>query len=105
MSLATERRVGDVDLAPAPATIRRAGGDEVTTIVPRGASILDAGLRAGAAMPFSCTMGGCGACRARLVAGDVVLDAPNCLGADERDDGYILTCVAHPVGPVVVEVP
>lgn len=102
VSLATERLTA-ADIAPAPATIR-AGSAEVTTLVPRGASILDAGLRAGAAMPFSCTMGGCGACRVRLVSGDVVLDAPNCLTDEERDDGWILTCVAHPVGPVVVEV-
>ena len=32
-------------------------------------TILFAGLRAGLALPYECASGGCGTCRARLVAG------------------------------------
>ena len=59
-------------------------------------TVLDAGLRQGIDLPFSCTMGGCGACKAKLVSGDVLLPEPNCLTADERAQGQVLLCVSHP---------
>lgn len=89
---------------PQLATIRIAGKAREVT-VPTGGSLLDAGLDAGLAMPFSCAMGGCGACAVELVSGAVDLDEPNCLGADERARGTILACVARPLGPCVIAVP
>ncbi len=68
-------------------------------------TLLEAGLRAGAAMPFSCTMGGCGACKVKLDSGQVALQEPNCLTAEERAAGYILACIAAPCTKVVVELP
>jgi ferredoxin len=70
-----------------------------------GQSLLDAGLAAGIAMPFSCAMGGCGACKVRLVEGQLEMDEPNCLTGPERAEGYVLTCVGHPMSRVVVELP
>jgi ferredoxin-NADP reductase len=70
-----------------------------------GATLLEAGLAAGVSMPFSCAVGGCGACRVRLVEGQVELDEPNCLSASERGLGYVLACVGRPLGTCVVEVP
>lgn len=87
-----------------PLTIRTQRGD-VSALVAPDASILDAGLAAGIAMPFSCAMGGCGACAVDLVDGDVDLDEPNCLLPDERARGRILACVARPTGPCTVVVP
>jgi ring-1,2-phenylacetyl-CoA epoxidase subunit PaaE len=55
-------------------------------------------------MPFSCGVGGCGACRVTLVSGDIELDEPNCLTRAERDAGYVLACVGRPNGPCKVEV-
>jgi ring-1,2-phenylacetyl-CoA epoxidase subunit PaaE len=69
-----------------------------------GASLLDAGLAAGAPMPFSCGVGGCGACRVKLVSGDVALEEPNCLTRHERDAGYVLACVGRPNGPCRIDV-
>ena len=69
-----------------------------------GETILEAGLRGGAALPFSCAMGGCGACRVRLQSGSVVMDEPHCLTAEERQDGVILTCVARALEPCVIAV-
>lgn len=86
------------------ATIRLGGKTREVT-VPAGGSLLDAGLDAGLPMPFSCAMGGCGACAVELVSGAVDLDEPNCLGADERARGTILACVARPLGPCVIAVP
>ncbi|SFF53302.1 ring-1,2-phenylacetyl-CoA epoxidase subunit PaaE [Fontimonas thermophila] len=74
------------------------------TIVQRpGESILEAGLRAGLALPFSCTVGGCGHCRVRIRDGEVCLDEPNCLSADERAAGWTLACSACALTPLTVD--
>jgi ring-1,2-phenylacetyl-CoA epoxidase subunit PaaE len=83
----------------------RTGKGAVDAVVAPDATLLDAGLAAGVAMPYSCAMGGCGACAVRLVDGDVDLDEPNCLTPAERAAGRILACVARPTGPCTVEVP
>jgi uncharacterized protein len=73
--------------------------------VQPGQTILDAALAAGLPMPFSCTVGGCGACKVECHAGIVDLDEPCCLTPAERESGHVLTCVGRPVGPVSIEVP
>ncbi len=67
-------------------------------------TLLEAGLRAGADMPFSCTMGGCGACKVKLDSGQVTLQEPNCLTDEERAEGYILACVTSPCSQLAVTV-
>lgn len=61
-----------------------------------GASVLDAALAEGADLPFACKGGVCCTCRARLVSGEVSMDANYALEPDELAAGYILTCQAHP---------
>lgn len=73
--------------------------------VPRGETLLDAARRQGVDAPFSCTMGGCGACKLRVVRGEVTMDEPNCLLPDERSAGFVLGCVGRPLGDCTVEVP
>lgn len=68
-------------------------------------TVLEAGLEAGLDMPFSCTMGGCGACKVKLVSGTVDMVEPNCLLDSEKQEGAILACVACTTSDVVVEVP
>jgi len=68
-----------------------------------GETILAAATRSKVPLPFSCAMGGCGACRLKLVAGDVEMDEPNCLSPGEKRDGYVLTCVGCARGNVVLE--
>lgn len=72
--------------------------------VQPGETILEAALDAGLPMPFSCAAGGCGTCKVKLRAGDVVMEEPSCLTAAEREDGYVLACVSRPAGPVTIEV-
>lgn len=84
-------------------TLRVAGAVRDVVVPPDG-TILDAGLAAGVAMPYSCAMGGCGACAVDLTAGEVDLDEPNCLSPDERARGRILACIARPCGPCDVVV-
>ncbi len=85
------------------AILRR--GRLVEGLVEPGETLLEAGLRLGAPMPFSCAMGGCGACKVRLVEGDAVMDEPNCLSVAEAREGYVLACVAHAASPCRLEVP
>lgn len=82
----------------------KASATEISVVVKPGETLLEAGLAAGAKLPFSCAMGGCGACKGRLRKGDVVMSEPNCLTSGERAQGYILPCIAKPTGAVQVEV-
>ncbi len=60
--------------------------------------ILDVAEAEGADLPFGCRMGACGACKVRKVEGEVIYeDDVDC------EDGFIYTCVAKPVGKVVIE--
>lgn len=83
--------------------ISRAGRDHGIQVAP-GQTILEAALAADIDMPFSCAMGGCGACRVHLSEGDVQMEEPNCLSRSERAQGYVLTCVGRPLGHGKIEV-
>ena len=61
-----------------------------------GGSILDAALNVGADAPYSCQGGVCTTCRAKLVEGKVRMDSNFALTDQEIEEGYILTCQAHP---------
>ena len=79
------------------------GSVATTAVVAAGETLLEAALRAGVAMPYSCAMGGCGACQVTLLSGDVDVEEPNCLSPDERAAGRVLSCIARPKGPVEVK--
>ena len=53
-------------------------------------------LNAGADAPYSCQGGVCTTCRAKLVEGKVRMDSNFALTDQEIEEGYILTCQAHP---------
>jgi ferredoxin-NADP reductase len=89
---------------PQPITIRRRGA-ETTVVATPGETVLESGLRAGVAMPFSCAMGGCAACKVRLIDGEVDMEEPNCLGPDERAARFVLACVSRAKSALTVEVP
>ena len=65
-------------------------------------SILDAGLRAGIDMRYSCKGGVCATCRCKLVEGKVDMDANYALEDYEVARGYILSCQSFPVTDQVV---
>ena len=67
-----------------------------------GENILDAGLRNGVDLPFSCKGGVCATCKARLVEGEVDMDLNQALRAEEIENGFILTCQSHPISKKVV---
>jgi ring-1,2-phenylacetyl-CoA epoxidase subunit PaaE len=61
-----------------------------------GDTILEAALKQGADLPFSCKGGVCATCKARLLEGKVDMDVHYALEQEEIDEGYILTCQSHP---------
>jgi ring-1,2-phenylacetyl-CoA epoxidase subunit PaaE len=65
-------------------------------------SILDAAAAAGLEVPFSCTSGVCGTCRAKLVEGQVRMTRNFALDKGEVSAGFVLTCQAHPLTERVV---
>ncbi len=64
-------------------------------------NILDAGLKAGIELPYSCKSGVCSTCRAKLVTGEVDMDANFALEDYEVARGFVLTCQSYPVTDAV----
>jgi len=67
-----------------------------------GDTILDAARRAGLNPPFNCQAGSCGTCMAYLEEGKVTMRVNNALGADEVEQGWVLTCQGIPTSREVV---
>jgi ring-1,2-phenylacetyl-CoA epoxidase subunit PaaE len=65
-------------------------------------SILDAASAAGLEVPFSCTSGVCGTCRAKLIEGQVRMQRNFALDKADVAAGFVLTCQAHPTTERVV---
>lgn len=90
------------DAARARVTIIRDGLQREIPFSREQPSILDAASAAGLEVPFSCTSGVCGTCRAKLVEGEVRMERNFALDRKEVAAGYVLTCQAHPVTERVV---
>jgi ferredoxin-NADP reductase len=71
----------------------RRSGRTVTT--EPGETLLEAGLRAGIEMPYSCQVGGCGHCKVKVLSGTTISNEPNCLSDQEREQGYRLACQSY----------
>jgi ring-1,2-phenylacetyl-CoA epoxidase subunit PaaE len=65
-------------------------------------SILDAASAAGLEVPFSCTSGVCGTCRAKCVEGEVRMERNFALDKNEVEAGFVLTCQCRPITAQVV---
>lgn len=77
-------------------------GEEHKFEVEPGVTILESALDQGIDLPFSCQSGLCTACRGKCVSGEVRLDEEEGLSESELNEGYVLTCVGHPVTNDVV---
>ena len=71
--------------------------EEFEIAVEDGETILQAALRQGYDPPFSCQLGACATCRAKLLKGKVEMDEDEALTEDEIEEGFILTCQSHPL--------
>ncbi|MES9969990.1 MAG: 2Fe-2S iron-sulfur cluster binding domain-containing protein [Candidatus Thiodiazotropha sp.] len=86
------------------AVIAQINGEQMT--VEPEETLLQAALRQGAEFPHSCRIGACGACKCRLVEGQVknLTDITYTLSNAEIANGYILACQCLPESDVRIEV-
>ncbi len=79
------------------------GGGAV--VVKSGETLLDAALRESIPVRYECRGGGCGACRARIVAGraDAGAYQAAALSASDAELGWVLACCARPLTDCDVE--
>jgi ring-1,2-phenylacetyl-CoA epoxidase subunit PaaE len=95
-----EAKPGDADQARI--VIVRDGLRREITFRKDDPSILDAASAAGLEVPYSCTSGVCGTCRAKLLEGQVRMERNFALDKHEVAAGFVLTCQAHPLTERVV---
>jgi ring-1,2-phenylacetyl-CoA epoxidase subunit PaaE len=95
-----EAQAGDAELATV--VILRDGLKREFSFRKNQPSILDAASSCSLEVPFSCTSGVCGTCRAKLVEGQVRMDRNFALDKADLANGFVLTCQAHPLTERVV---
>lgn len=70
-----------------------------------GETLLDAALRQGVVLDYSCRTGRCSSCKGRVRAGETVAGHDELgLSAEDKAHGFILTCVREACGPVELEI-
>jgi ring-1,2-phenylacetyl-CoA epoxidase subunit PaaE len=65
-------------------------------------NIIDAAIRQGIELPYSCKGGVCSTCRAKLIEGEVDMDVNFALEDYEVARGFVLCCQSYPVTDRVV---
>lgn len=77
-----------------------------TIAVAAKETLLQAALRQGVEIPYSCRVGGCATCKCKLLKGRVkeLTEASYILSDEELDQGYILACQSVPQTDVRIEV-
>ncbi len=80
-------------------------GETYTYKVQPHQSILEAALDQNIDLPYSCQAGMCTACLGKCISGKVKMDEEDGLTQSEIDQGFVLTCVGHPLtADVVIEI-
>jgi ferredoxin-nitrite reductase len=66
--------------------------------------MLEVAEAAGIDLDSSCRAGSCGTCKQKLLEGSVTYEGdPQALDANDKAQGYVLTCIGRPVGRVVLD--
>lgn len=70
-----------------------------------GEKVLDAFLRQGISIPFSCRDGVCHSCKQIAVSGNIPAAAQRGLATPQREQGYFLPCLCVPTEDMVIQSP
>ncbi len=76
--------------------------EETTFTMQQTDNILAASLRNKIDAPYSCQGGVCSSCLAKITEGKAVMTKNSILTDVEIEDGFVLTCQAHPTTPKIV---
>jgi len=90
-----------VGQAECEATVVIDGATRTFTLEKGKENLLDAGLRNGIELPYSCKGGVCSTCRCRVVEGEVDMDVNFALEDYEVERGFVLACQSYPVTDTV----
>lgn len=82
-------------------TIKLSNRDHEVEVTP-DSTVLFSALDQDIDPPYSCQSGICSTCRAKLISGQVVMDEREGLTEKEIEEGYVLTCQAHPLTSDVI---
>jgi ring-1,2-phenylacetyl-CoA epoxidase subunit PaaE len=109
-----EARIGAGSIAATPATSIAAPATdsaEVTVLMDgrrrtftmrmNDDTVLDAAMRAGLELPFSCRAGVCSTCRTKVVSGEVEMAQNYALEDWELEQGYVLACQSRVKTPTL----
>lgn len=100
--------LNDADVAAEASPVRKKSaitfirnGERFGLEVAENDFILQAGLNAGLALPHSCKEAMCGACKAKLLTGNVLMTENYALTDAQLRDGYVLLCSGKASGDTV----
>ena len=70
-----------------------------------GEGVLEAAMRNGITLPYGCRNGACGACKGKILEGEVDYGqyAAHILADFEKKNGYALFCQAKPLTDLTIE--
>lgn len=75
----------------------------ITVPIAESESVLDAADANGVDIDNSCRVGTCGACKVKLLQGQVTMEVEDALDSGEKDQGWILACQAKATDDLVVD--
>ena len=90
---------GDTDGATAVTIL--VDDEEFSFSMDRKDVVLDVALENDIDVPYSCQGGICSSCMARITEGKAEMSKNQILTDDEIEEGFILTCQAHPTTPTL----
>jgi len=76
-------------------------GEEETFQLDSSKSLLEGALNEGLDAPYSCRGGVCSTCKAKILDGAATMSVNYALTDQEVEQGYVLTCMAHPASEKV----